>query len=79
MIVSFSATDNTGGENPVTNVVLKVNGAVWNDSGSISTGYYKAVEERQVGCGETFNYEVTATNQAGQTATASGSLTTPTP
>ncbi len=79
MIVSFSATDSTGGQNQVTNVVLKVNGAVWHDSGSVATEFYKAVDERQVSCGQIFEFEVTALNQMGQTVVATGTFTTPVP
>ncbi|MCK4221376.1 MAG: hypothetical protein KAX25_00790, partial [Dehalococcoidia bacterium] len=77
--ISYSAQDLTGGGYLVTSVVLKVNGEVWHDSGSISTEHYQNSVGRQVGCGETFNIEVIATNERGQTVTSSGSITTPTP
>jgi hypothetical protein len=79
LTISFTGQDLTGGSYLVTNVVLKVNGVVWRDSGTISTTYYQNAVSQQVGCGETFNIEVIATNQYGLTATASKSITTPIP
>jgi hypothetical protein len=79
LTISFSGQDITGGSYPVTNVVLIVNGQVWHDSGSISTGYYQNSVSKGVGCGETFNIEVTATNAIGLSATATKPITTPSP
>ena len=77
--ISFDGTDLTGGNYPVTRVVLVVNGQTWFDSGSISTVHYHNSIEIEANCGETFNFEVTATNQIGLTATSTGSITTPVP
>jgi len=63
----------------VTRVVLRVNGQVWHDSGSVSTTQYHQTVQKTVGCGETFSIAVTVNNSTGQTATSSGSLTTPVP
>ncbi len=79
LTISFAGLDLTGGSYPVTNVVLKVNGTVWHDSGSISTTHYQNSVSREVGCGETFAIEVTVTNQIGVTTTATKSITTPIP
>jgi hypothetical protein len=77
--ISFDGTDLTGGTYPVTRVVLRVNGSVWHDSGTISQTTYHHVENRTVNCGQLFNMEVTVNNTLGQTAQSTGSLTTPTP
>lgn len=77
--ISFDGKDLTAGDYPVTRVVLRVNGHVWHDSGSVSTTQYHQSVQRTVGCGETFSIEVTVNNSIGQTATSSGSLTTPVP
>ena len=79
LTISFTGQDITGGSYPVTNVVLIVNGQVWHDSGSISTVHYQNSVSRGVGCGETFNIEVTATNAIGLSATATKPITTPSP
>jgi len=77
--ISFDGKDLTVGDYPVTHVVLRVNGQVWHDSGSISTTHYHHVEQRTVDCGETFNLEVTVNNTLGQTVPSTGSITTPIP
>jgi len=77
--ISFDGNDLTVGTYPVTKVVLRVNGQVWHDSGSISQTTYHQTEQRTVNCGETFNIEVTVNNTIGQTVTSTGSITTPTP
>ena len=77
--ISFDGKDLTGGDYPVTKVVLQVNGQVWHDSGSVSTTHYHQTEHRTVNCGETFNMVLTVNNSIGQTATSTGSLTTPVP
>jgi hypothetical protein len=71
--------DLTGGDYPVTNVVLTANGVVWHNSGPISTVLYQNSVMMQVGCGETFNIKVVVTNNIGLQATATKSITTPTP
>jgi len=60
-------------------VVLTVNGQVWHDSGTISMVNYQNSVSRQVGCGQTFNIQVTATNKSGQMVIVPGSITTPVP
>ena len=77
--LTFSAQDLTEGSYPVTSVILKVNGTAWHDSGTISATYYQHSVSRQVGCGEAFTIEVIATDQYGQSATASKSITLPVP
>ncbi|MBE9506360.1 MAG: hypothetical protein IMY84_06030, partial [Chloroflexi bacterium] len=77
--ISYNGTDLTGGDYPVTRVVLTVNGSVWHDSGSISQTQYHHVESRSAACGQTFNISVAVTNSLGRTATSSGSYTTPVP
>lgn len=75
--ITFDAWDLTGGNIPVTNVVLKVNGEMWHDSGGISTEHYQNTVLIDVSCGETFEIEVTATNANGQTVISTGPVTTP--
>ena len=77
--ISFDGKDLTNGDYPVIHVVLRVNGQVWHDSGSISETHYHRTEQRTVNCGQTFNIEVTVTNTLGQTVTSTGSITTPVP
>ncbi len=77
--ISYDGTDLTGGDYPVTRVVLTVNGSVWKDSGAISQIQYHHVESRSAACGQTFNISVAVTNSLGRTAAASGSYTTPVP
>jgi len=79
LTISFAGQDLTEGSYPVTSVVLRVNGAVWHDSGVISATHYQNSASREVGCGETFTIEVTATNNIGLTTTATKSITTPVP
>ena len=52
---------------------------VWHDSGSISVADYHQTVHKTVNCGTTFSIQLTVNNTVGQTATSSGSLTTPTP
>ena len=79
LMISFDGRDLTDGDYLVTQVIVEVNGEVWHDSSSISTVHYQNSVGGQVGCGETFNIEVTANNEKGQTATSTGSITTPVP
>jgi len=79
LTVSVDAEDLTGGTYPVTSVVLAVNGQVWHDSGGISTTQYHQVVTKTVGCGATFNLELTAENSIDQTGSTTGSFTTPIP
>jgi len=79
LTISYSAQDLTGGSYPAVKVVLTVNGQVWHDSGTISMVNYQNSVSRQVGCGQTFNIQVTATNKSGQMVIVPGSITTPVP
>ena len=79
LTISFAGQDLSGGNYPVTNVVLKVNGTVWHNSGSISTTHYQSSVLSEAACGETFVIEVSATNSIGLTTKATKSLTTPSP
>ena len=64
----------------VTNVILKVNGEVWMDSGDISTqDYHNVVEKRNLSCGTTYNAEVIAYTSDGTLDTTTASITTPVP
>lgn len=62
---SFYGQDLTGGDYPVTSVVLKANGQVWHDSGSVSTTLYERTVTQSAGCGQTYNFELTVTNSIG--------------
>jgi len=77
--IDYNAYDLTGGDVRVTSVVLKVNGEVWHDSGSISTAHYHHSIESRVDCGEAFTIEVIAANKDGQVATAGAFIVTPQP
>ena len=79
LTISFGAEDLTGGDYPVTNVVLVVDEEVWGDSGPISTVLYQNDVGREEGCGKTFYIEVTAENEYGLTVTASDYFTTTPP
>jgi len=79
LTISYDARDLTGGDYLVASVVIKLNGEVWLDSGAVSIEHYHNSVTKQVGCGETFNIEVTAINEKGQTVTSTGSITTPVP
>jgi PKD repeat protein len=79
MTVDFKGQDLTGGDYPVTNVVLTANGLVWHNSGPISTVLYQKSIPMQVGCGQPFTIKVVVTNNIGLQATATKSITTPTP
>jgi len=78
LIVSYS-TNVVGLEGiTVTGVVLKVNGEVWDDSGSISTrDYHNSIERDGLPCGKTFTVEVIATTSDGVAHSNQDSLTTP--
>lgn len=79
LTISYNAQDLTAGSYPVTKVVLTVNGQPWHDSGTISQVTYQNAVTKQVGCGQTFSIQVTATNESGQMVIVPGSITTPTP
>jgi uncharacterized repeat protein (TIGR01451 family) len=77
LTVDFKGQDLTGGDYPVTNVVLTANGMVWHNSGSTSTVLYQKSVEMPVGCESFFDVFVMVTNEIGLTATASRPITTP--
>jgi hypothetical protein len=80
IIITYSGTLRGGtGLIEITSVVLKVNGEVWADTGSVSYQGYSNVEEKAVGCGQTFNAEVIVTTSDGKTSSNTASLTTPVP
>jgi hypothetical protein len=79
LTISYNAQDLTGESYPVVKVVLTVNGQLWHDSGTISTVNYQNAVSKEVGCGQTFNIQVTATNKNGQIVNVPGSITTPVP
>jgi len=76
--LSYDGTDLTGGDYPVTRVVMKVNGST-HDSGPIDTKQYHHSVTIPAACGQTFTVSVTATNSIGKSVTTSGSYTTPVP
>jgi hypothetical protein len=76
--IFFWAEDiSSGGIYPVTNVILRLDGMPWFDSGPISTGYYENIVELQAYCGETIEIELVAMNLIGLEAIATDSITTP--
>lgn len=76
LTIFYEAEDVSGGDYPVRQVVLRVNGSVWEHSGLINTDYYSHTEVREVDCGEEFHIQVSAVNSIGRTATATRSITT---
>ena len=64
---------------PVQNVVLKVNGEVWYDSGSILAKDFQHSIQRTVNCGEMFDIVLTVKNTLNQTVTSTTSIITPVP
>ena len=79
MTVDFKGQDLTGGDYPVTHVVLTANGLVWHDSGPISTALYQKSVQMQVGCESFFDVFLEVTDSIGLKAKASKSGTTPMP
>lgn len=77
--IIYDAIDLTGGQRPVTNVILKVNGEVWADSGKISVVRYDNTVTRTVSCGGSFFIGIIAVNATGQSVTCSKTLTAPSP
>ncbi|MFC2069342.1 hypothetical protein ACFLTP_10120 [Chloroflexota bacterium] len=79
VLISSYSVNVTGLEGiTVTNVVLKVNVEVWDDSESISTrDYHNSVERDGLPCGRTFMAEVIATTSDGVVHSNQDSLTTP--
>ena len=74
LVISCEGKDLTGGDYPVTRLVLKVDGSVWEDSATTLI-----TKQKTVGCGTTHSIEVTVYNSAGQTVTTTGTITTPVP
>jgi len=76
--ISFWAEDISSGDiYPVTDVVLRLDGVPWFESGPISTGYLEDVVEREADCGQTIEIEIIAMNLIGLEAIAVDSITTP--
>jgi len=73
----FEGEDLTGGDYPVTNVVLRVNGEVWYNSGSISTVLYTKSIDMQVDCDSFFDVFLEVTNSIGLKAEVTKTITTP--
>ena len=70
---SYGATDLTGGDYPITSVILKIGGVTEQDSGTISTNHYQNSYQTDADCDTTFS--VIATNSIGQERTYTGSIT----
>lgn len=62
---NFYGQDITGGEYPVTNVVLKANGQVLHDSGTVSVIMYQNSASMSAVCGQTYDFELTVTDSIG--------------
>ena len=61
--ISFWAEDISSGDIcPVTDVVLRLDGVLWFESGPISTGYFEDMVELEADCGQTIEIEVIAMN-----------------
>ncbi|MFA5055052.1 MAG: hypothetical protein WC562_02620 [Dehalococcoidia bacterium] len=61
----FYGQDLTAGEYPVTNVMLKANGQVLHDSGTISETLYEGSASLSAVCGQSYNFELRVTNDIG--------------
>lgn len=79
IMISFEALDLTGGDYPLSSVILLVNGTIWYDSGYIYATEFQHYMERPADCGQTFNIMVTAINNEGLEVSSTGSITTPVP
>ena len=77
LTVEFEGKDLTGGDYPVTNVVLVVNGVVWHNSGPISTVLYQNSVSKPVGCDSFFDIFVEVTNNIGLKVRATKTIRTP--
>jgi PKD repeat protein len=77
--IFFWAEDiSTGGDYPVTSVILYINGVPF-DSGPIYTGYYENFIGMEAGCGETIEIEIRAMNLVGMEVVGTDFFTTPIP
>lgn len=79
LTIFYEAEDLSGGDYPVRQVILRVNGSVWEHSGFINTDYYSHTEVREVDCDEDYHIEVRAVNSIGRIATTTRTITTPLP
>lgn len=78
--VFFEVEDLTGGDYPVTSVILRIDGVVRYDWGSsIGEVYRSGSVHGEAGCGETVEIELVAMNLVGQTLIVPGEITTPIP
>jgi len=77
LTIDFEGEDLTGGDYPVTNVVLVVNGVVWHNSGTISTVLYQNSVSKPVACDSFFDVFVEVTNNIGLKAKATKPIGTP--
>jgi hypothetical protein len=76
--ISFWAEDSSSGDiSPITDVVLRLDGVPWFESGPVSAGYFEDMVELEADCGQTIEIEVIAMNLDGMEATAADSFTTP--
>jgi len=73
----FEGEDLTGGDYPVTNVVLRVNGEQWYNSGSISTVLFTKSLDMQVECDSFFDVFLQVTDNIGLQAEVHKTITTP--
>ena len=77
--IDLNAQDLTEGDIPITSIVLKMRGEVWHSSGPIFQVIYQIVVWHYMDCERVFDIVLTATNQNGQTVTATRSIYTPNP
>lgn len=75
VISSFGANDLTGGDYPITDVVLKINGVEKVVAELNASTYSNSYEEDVSDCDLSYNVEVIATNIYGQVLSASDTLT----
>lgn len=81
--ISFDGKDLTGGDYPITSVILRVTGPDGTksyDSKPISNPHHHDTKSLPgLDCGVNFNIEVIVTNSIGQTVTSTGPISTPIP
>jgi len=77
LIINYQAVDSGTPENPVTNVVVKANGATWQNSGNISSLWYEKSFVKLVDCGQLYRIEVIGTDADGNKYTYRKTITIP--
>lgn len=75
--IHIEAEDLTGGQYPVQNVSLELNGLPWFNSGPLSTTHYSKTLLLEADCGQPFDFLTIATNSENLHATTATTIVTP--